>query len=104
MALPRDYYEGEDAVIAVHYTDESGADLNEDTTSDTTPTGPAITITSPNGTEVVSGTVMTNTSTGHYEFVWDTATDFDGTGTYTVEITGEFSSETKIVKGTTTVS
>lgn len=97
-------YEGEDVPITVHFTDDSGADVNEDSTSQTTPTGPTVTVTAPDGTEVVSGVVMSNTSTGHYEHVWDTAGDTTGTGTYDVEISGEFSSETKIAKATIKIS
>lgn len=93
-------YQGEDVPLQVSYTDASGSAVNEDSTSTTDPTGPSITITSPNGTAVVSGTVMSNLETGLYEFVWDTAASFDGTGTYSIEITGEFSSETKIVRDT----
>lgn len=98
-------YEGEDVPITVHFTDDTGSDVNEDSTSQTTPTGPTITITEPDsGTNVVDGVVMTNNSTGHYEHVWDTAGDSTGTGTYNVEISGEFSSETKIAKATITIS
>lgn len=93
-------FEGEDVPITVHFTDDSGSDVNEDSTSQSTPTGPTITVTAPDGTAVVDGVVMTNNSTGNYEHVWDTAGDSTGTGTYGVEITGEFSSETKIAKAT----
>lgn len=97
-------FEGEDVPITVHFTDESGSDVNEDSTSDTTPTGPTVTVTAPDGTVVVDGVVMTNNSTGHYEHVWDTAGDSTGTGTYNVEVEGEFNSETKIAKATIQVS
>lgn len=97
-------YEGEDVPIPVHFTDDSGSDVNEDSTSQTSPTGPTITITAPDGTEVVSGVVMSNNSTGHYEHVWDTAGDTTGTGTYNIEVSGEFSSETKIAKATIQIS
>jgi hypothetical protein len=102
QALPA-AYEGEDVPITVHFTDDTGADVNEDSTSSTTPTGPTITVTAPDSTPVVDGVVMTNNSTGHYEHVWDTAGDTTGTGTYQVEVSGEFSSETKIAKATITI-
>lgn len=95
-------YLGEDVPIRASYTDASGNAVDEDSTSQTDPTGPSVTITAPDdsNTEVVSGTVMNNLNTGEYEFVWDTSSVSTGTGPYTVEVTGEFSSETKIVRDT----
>lgn len=85
-------YAGEDVPITISYVDSSDNPVDvDDPTS-----GPTITITDESDSEVVSGTVMSNPSTGEYEHVWDTATNASGTGDYTVEITGEFSSETKI--------
>lgn len=95
-------YEGEDVPLRVVFTDDTGAAVAPGGASGGS--GPTVTVTSPNGTDVVSATVMTEVETGTYEYVWDTASNFDGTGTYSVEVTGEFSSETKIVKDTINIS
>lgn len=101
----RSAFEGEDVPITVTFTDDDTGDpVDEDTTGDTTPSGPTITVTAPDGTAVVDGVVMSNTSTGNYEHVWDTDSDSAGTGTYQVEVEGEFSSETKIAKATIQIS
>lgn len=96
-------YQGEDVPLRVEYTSSSdGSAVAPAGASDST--GPTITITSPNDTDVVSSSVMSEIETGTYEFVWDTSSSFDGTGTYAAETTGEFSSETKIVRGTIKVT
>lgn len=97
-------YEGEDVPLRVTFTDDTGAEVQPDGASGTAPTGPTITVTDSQGTEVVSAVVMTGIDTGTYEHVWDTAADSGGTGSYQVEVTGEFSAETKIAKGTVTIS
>lgn len=92
-------YEGEDVPIVCAFTNSS------DGSPQSADVAPTITVTEPDsGTDVVSGASMTEGSTGVYEHVWDTAADGEGTGTYNVEVTGEFSSETKIVKGTIRIS
>lgn len=93
-----DAYQGEDVPLTVSYTDDSGNAVAPDGVSGSS--GPTITVTSPNGTAVVDAVVMTESQVGTYEHLWDTATNFDGTGTYTVEVSAELSSETKIVKST----
>lgn len=97
-------YEGEDVPIRVTFTDDTDSEIAPDGASGTTPTGPSITITAPDGSTAVSSTVMTGIDTGTYEYVWDTTADSTGTGTYQVEVTGEFSSETKIAKATIQIS
>lgn len=92
-------FEGEDVPLVCSFTNSSdGSPVSGDS-------APTITVTEPDsGTDVVSAAAMTEGSTGVYEYVWDTATDGEGTGTYNVVVTGEFSSETKIVKGTIRIS
>lgn len=98
-------YEGEDVPIRVTFTNDSdGSEVQPDGASGTSPTGPTVTIMAPDGSDAVSSTTMTSVDTGTYEHVWDTAGDSTGTGTYQVEVTGEFSSETKIAKATIQIS
>lgn len=96
-------FEGEDVPLRATFTDEDTGDpIAPDGASGGT--GPTITVTAPDGTTVVDAVVMTEIQSGTYEHVWNTAGDTTGTGTYQVEVTGEFSSETKIVKGTIQIS
>lgn len=95
-------YEGEDIPIRITFTQDS--DGSEVAPDGATASGPTITVTDPQGTDVVSAVVMTQVDTGTYEHVWDTASDSGSTGTYDVEVTGEFSSETKIEKAEITLS
>lgn len=96
----RRVFEGEDVPLRVAYTDDAG----NATAADAAPT---ITITDPDGNEVVSAASMDNTvgGTGESEYVWDTASGAEGagTGTYTIEVTAEFGSETKINRRTISV-
>lgn len=92
-------YQGEDVPIRSVFTD---SDTGDPVAPDDTSTQPTITI-SQAGTDVVSGQVMTEIEVGTYEYVWDTATLFQDTGTYVVSVTGEFSTETNIEKATITV-
>lgn len=94
-------YEGEDVPIIISYTDDAGDPIAPEGASDST--GPTITITE-SGSTIIDAVAMTEDETGTYEYVWDTSSDFGGTGTYLVEVTGEFSSETKIAKATIQVS
>lgn len=89
-------YLGEDVPLRVELVDSSGTPIAPAGASDST--GPTVTVTAPDDSTPVSGTVMTEQSVGTYEFVWDTSTLSTGSGTYDVEVTGEFSGETKIVK------
>lgn len=84
---------GEDVPIRITYDD--GATDPDDTNADGVPDA-AITITAPDGTEPVSAVAMTHVSVGVFEYVWDTAGL--ATGEYRVEVTAEFSAETKIAK------
>lgn len=96
-------YEGEDVPIVISYTDDAGDPIAPEGASDST--GPTITITAPtSGSTIIDGVAMTEDETGTYSYVWDTASDFDGTGSYLAEVTGEFSSETKIAKATIQIS
>lgn len=88
--------QGEDVPLRVEFTDSSGQAIAPEGAGDST--GPAVTVTSPNDTDVVSGATMTEQSVGTYENVWDTASSLDGTGTYRVTVTAEFAGETKIVR------
>lgn len=88
--------EGEDAPIQVKYLDDSGNPVAPDGVSGGT--GPTITITAPDDTEVASAVVMTELEVGTYEYIYDSA-DVSGTGTYHISVTAELSAETKIVTG-----
>ena len=88
------YREGEDVPIQAVYTDDSGAAVAPDGVSGGT--GPTITVTAPDGTDVVASTVMTESEVGTYEHIWDTATDTTGTGRYVASVSAELSSETDI--------
>jgi hypothetical protein len=89
--------EGEDVPIQVTYTDSDGNPVAPDGVSGGS--GPSITLTAPDDTELASGTVMTEVETGTYEHVYDTASDSVGTGSYHILVTAELSGETKIVTG-----
>lgn len=95
-------YDGEDIPVNIEYTDASGNAIDPDDQG-TDGVGDAyITITDESDTEQVSSVEMTQVSTGHYEYVWDTATAA-GPGDYEVEISADFSSETKIRRAIITV-
>lgn len=89
-------YDGEDVPIRVLYedTDETAIDP-DDTAAD-----PTVTITDSADTAHVDGVLMTQNGTGDFEHVWDSATNGSGTGEYTVTITADFASETKISRDT----
>lgn len=89
-------YEGED--VPITYGD--GATDPDDQGTDGVPDAD-ITITAPDGTEVVSAAAMSYISTGHFEYVWDTTGV--GTGTFTVECTAEYNAETDIERNTITI-
>ena len=91
-------YEGEDVPLQASYVDSAGAAIAPDGVAGGT--GPAVTVTAPDGTDVVAAVVMTENEVGTYEHVWDTAADTAGTGTYVVSVTAELSAETDIEKET----
>lgn len=88
--------EGEDVPIQVSYLDSGGNPVAPDGAGTS---GPTLTITAPNDTEIVSATVMSELQTGTYEYVHDTAADGTGNGYYHMSVTADFSGETKIVTG-----
>lgn len=94
-------YDGEDVVLTINYTDDAGNAVAPDDTT----TMPAWTITdTSDDTEVLSGVNGTENATGDYEYVWDTAADAAGPGTYEVEVSAEFNTgETKIQRDTITL-
>lgn len=92
-------YDGEDVPIRVLYEDTDGTAIDPDDTA----VDPTVTITDSADTAHVSDVVMTSNGTGDFEHVWDTATNGSGTGEYTVTITADFSSETKISRDTITL-
>ncbi|WP_226040840.1 hypothetical protein [Natrinema sp. DC36] len=90
-------YEGEDVPLTISYEDSDGNAIDpddQDTSGD--PDADVTVVDTSDDTEVISAQSMTHGSTGEFEHVWDTAGA--GTGTYRVEVTAEFSSETKIAK------
>lgn len=91
---------GEDYPIHIEYYDESDALIAPDgsPTNSTSPTEPALTILDPAGNALggVDGVQMPESSAGVYEYTWDSDTNADGTGLYTVEIRADFNSETDI--------
>lgn len=88
-------YVGEDVPLQAIF--DEGTTDPDDTGSDGTPDA-EITITdNSDGTELQSDTSMTHASTGVMEYVWDTSTA-NGSGTYGVEVSAEFSGETKIIQ------
>lgn len=89
-------YLGEDVPLRVEFVDSSGTAIAPTGASDST--GPTVTVTAPDDTEVLSGATMSEQTVGTYENVWDTSSSAAGSGTYDVVVTGEFSGETKIVK------
>jgi hypothetical protein len=90
-------YIGEDVPLRAVFTDESGTAIAPDGFSGGS--GPTVTVTAPDGSTPLSGTVMaTEVEVGTYETVWDTSTLSTGDGTYYVSVTGEFGGETKIVE------
>lgn len=89
-------YIGEDIPITAVY-DGGGTDP-DDTGSDGTPDATITILDNDDGTEVISAATMTHESTGIFEYGWATGSDANGSGIYIVEVTADFSSETKIVK------
>lgn len=89
---------GEDVPITITYTDDTGTAVDpDDLDADGTPDAD-ITITNlSDGVEAVSA-AMTNTATGEFEYVWDTAVDAPETGTYRVSVEADFGGETKITR------
>lgn len=87
--------QGEDVSAEATFTDDTGAGVDADA-------APTVTITHVGSdTEVVSAAASTSVGdTGEYEYDWDTSSSHNGTGEYVVEMTGEFGSETKIVRTT----
>lgn len=89
-------YEGEDVPLRIAYSSGGNGVDPDDTNADATPDANITIIDNDDGLEAVSAAAMSNTDVGEFEYVWDTAGV--GTGTYRIEITAEFSSETKIAK------
>lgn len=83
---------GEDVPITATFTEhDTGNAVDGDS-------APTITITDNfDGMEVISAVAMTSGDVGTYSYEWDTSADANGAGRYVIEITGEFSSLTKIV-------
>lgn len=89
-------YEGEDVPLTISYVDDAGSAIDPD---DPGTTWPSIEIIDESDeSTALTGTVMTQNGTGEFEYVWDTEADANGAGTYRVEVTAEFSTETKISK------
>lgn len=94
-------YLGEDVPLIARFRnpDDTGADP-DDQNADAVPDA-NLTVTAPDGTtEVLTSVAMTHQATGEFEYVWDTAVNGAGIGEYTVEVTAEFSAETKIGRDT----
>ena len=94
--------EGEDVPLQATYTDDSGAAIAPGGVAGGT--GPTITVTAPDGTDVVAGVVMTESEVGTYEHVWDTATDTAGEGNYVARAAAELNGETDIEKTTVRIN
>lgn len=92
--------EGEDVPITVSYEADDGTAVDPDDTGTDAVPDASITITYEDDTAVVSGAAMNHIATGEFEYVWDTAADVTGTGTYTVDVSAEFGGETKITRST----
>lgn len=90
MSRLRGAYVGEDVPVTISYED------SDDETAVDPDAAPSITITDSDGTTLIDGVAMTSVETGVYEYVWDTAADANGAGDYQVDVSAEFSSETKI--------
>lgn len=102
MAIKRAYL-GEDVPITITYEDDTGTAVDpDDTNADAVPDA-VINITAPDDTAAVTDAAMTHTAAGSFEYVWDTAIDAAGAGTYTVEVSAEFGGETKISRNTITL-
>lgn len=92
---------GEDVPITINYTDDAGNAVDpDDTGSDGTPDAEVTILDMSTDTELISAVAMTHNETGDFEYVWDTATDADGAGSYRISISAEFSGETKISRDT----
>lgn len=91
-------YVGEDVPVTITYEDDAGNAVDpDDTTSEPTVTIIALPERDTGTeTEVVSSEVMASNATGEFEFVWDTTGE--DAGEYRIEVTADFSSETKIEK------
>ncbi|QLG63087.1 hypothetical protein [Halorarum salinum] len=91
---------GEDVPITITYEDDAGAAVDPDDTA----TEPTVTVVdvpehdAESETDVVSDQLMNQNGTGDFEYVWDTS-GLDA-GEYRIEVTADFSTETKIVKQT----
>lgn len=97
MAIER-AYAGEDVPVQIAYTDDAGNAVDpDDQGSDGVPDADITIVDTRDETEVVSAAAMTHVATGEFEYVWDSSTA-NGPATYRVEISAEFSAETKITK------
>lgn len=97
-------YLGEDVPVEIAYSDDTGAIDPDDQDTDDTPDADITISDNSDGTEVISAQAMTHNDVGEFEYVWDTDVDANGAGTYVVEITAEFSGETKINKSQITLT
>lgn len=86
--------EGEDVPIIVTYDGETTDP--DDTGTDGVPDATISITYDEDGTAVITDAAMTHLSTGRFEYVWDTAADTTGSGSYIVETAAEFGGETKI--------
>lgn len=88
---------GEDVPITVQFTDDAGTAIDPDDQGTDGVADADITITNTNtDTAVVSAAAMTRTGTGAFEYVWDTTNA--AAVAHSVDVSAEFSGETKIVK------
>lgn len=90
-------YDGEDVPITILYEDSSGNGVDPDDQGTDGVPDAYITITDDTDTAVVSSVEMTHNAAGDFEYVWDTSTA-SGVGEYEVEISADFSGETKITR------
>ena len=92
--------EGEDVPIITRFYEgeiENSPQVDpDDTGTDGTPDATISITYDEDGTAVVADAAMTHRAVGEFEYVWDTAADTTGSGSYVVEATAEFGGETKI--------
>lgn len=103
MTRLKGVYLGEDVPITITYTDPDTDDPIDPDDTDADSTADATITIESDGMTVIDDVAMTNQDVGQFEYVWDTATDIDGEGVYTITISAEFSSETKIEKSALSV-
>ena len=97
MAKLQARYLGEDVPLRARFEDGSGTAVDPDD-QDADGVGDAFVSVEKEGaaTPLHDRVAMTRAEAGVYEYVWDTATNNDGTGTYVVEVEADFGGETDI--------